>query len=55
MVKSPPGLKPKNGCAGEGQQQLQTTDLPSYQKEYLHINKYSTESKKFRSGAPDGA
>jgi hypothetical protein len=32
MVMSPAGLRPKNDCAGDGQQQLQMTDLPSHQR-----------------------
>jgi hypothetical protein len=33
MVMSTTGLGPENYCAGEGQQQLQTTDLYSRQRE----------------------
>jgi hypothetical protein len=33
MVASPKGLGPDNDCAGEGQQQLQTTDPSSRQRE----------------------
>jgi hypothetical protein len=29
MIMSPTGLEPKNDCAGEGQQQLETTDPSS--------------------------
>jgi hypothetical protein len=32
MVLSPAGLGPENDCAGEDQQQLQTTDPPSRQR-----------------------
>jgi hypothetical protein len=32
MVASPKGLGPENLCAGEDQQQLQTTDPPSTQR-----------------------
>jgi hypothetical protein len=32
MVMSPTGLGSENYCAGEGQQQLLTTDLPSHQR-----------------------
>jgi hypothetical protein len=33
MVASPKGLGPDDDCAGEGQQQLQTTDASSRQRE----------------------
>jgi hypothetical protein len=33
MVASPTGLGPENDCAGEGQQQLYTTDPSSRQRE----------------------
>jgi hypothetical protein len=33
MVASPTGLGPKNDCAGEGQQQLITTDPSSRQRD----------------------
>jgi hypothetical protein len=33
MVASPKGLGPENDCADEGQQQLQTTDPSSRQRE----------------------
>jgi hypothetical protein len=33
MVTSPTGLGPENDCAGEGQQQLQTTESSSRQRE----------------------
>jgi hypothetical protein len=33
MVSNPKGLGPDNDCAGEGQQQLQTTDPSSRQRE----------------------
>jgi hypothetical protein len=33
MVASPKGLEPENECAGDGQQQLQTTDPSSRQRE----------------------
>jgi hypothetical protein len=32
MATSPMGLGPKNDCAGEGQQELQTTDPSSRQR-----------------------
>jgi hypothetical protein len=32
MVMSPAGLEPENDCAGEAQQQLQTTDTSSPQR-----------------------
>jgi hypothetical protein len=32
MVRSPTGLGPENDCAGEGQQQLKTTDPFSRQR-----------------------
>jgi hypothetical protein len=33
MVASPKGLVPENDCAGDGRQQLQTTDPSSLQRE----------------------
>jgi hypothetical protein len=37
MVTSPMGLGPENDCAGEGQQQLQTADPSSHQRERLTL------------------
>jgi hypothetical protein len=34
MVASPTGLGPENDCAGENQQQLETTDPSSRQREH---------------------
>jgi hypothetical protein len=46
VVMSPAGLEPQNDCADEDQQQLQTTDKSSRQREcYIRTVKTSVQPK----------
>jgi hypothetical protein len=47
MVTSPEGFGPENDCAGEGQQELQTTDPSSHQRGcYIRTMTASVQLKK---------
>jgi hypothetical protein len=56
MVMSLAGFGPENGCAGEGQQQLQTTDTSSHERGcYIRTMTTSVHLKKVTGRETQGA